>query len=189
MHVLWEDHRNDLFINGFGMLSCSPDRPTLMVFRYPHVCWWQPIAMVVRPSGWHAGKDLLNRVFLGLTMLQIATGVIIAWLHTIYEQFGLLAGKSAPNEFIQLVIYKAMTFSTDIDKIDTVRAYHSGPVRSFPERYLRFADSAASGLFRRGRHCHGCFYPSMEGTRYFSATPRQARGAAKRRTCICPRRS
>lgn len=61
---------------------------------------------------------------------QIATGVIIAWVHTIYEQFGLLAGKSAPNEFIQLVIYKAMTFSADIDKIDTVRAYHSGPVRA-----------------------------------------------------------
>lgn len=63
---------------------------------------------------------------------QIATGVIIAWVHTVYEQFGLLAGKSAPNEFIQLVIYKAMTFSADIDKIDTVRAYHSGPVRPIP---------------------------------------------------------
>lgn len=62
---------------------------------------------------------------------QIATGVIIAWGHTIYQQFGLLAGRSAPNEFIQLVIYKAMTFSADINKIDTVRAYHSGPVRPF----------------------------------------------------------
>lgn len=25
VHVLWEDHRNDLFINGFGMLFCSWD--------------------------------------------------------------------------------------------------------------------------------------------------------------------
>lgn len=41
-----------------------------------------------------------------------------------YEQFGLLAGKSAPHDFIQLVVYKAMTFSEHIDKIDTVRAYH-----------------------------------------------------------------
>jgi len=56
--------------------------------------------------------------------LQIASGVIVAWVHTIYEQFGLLAGKSAPHEFLQLVIYKAMTFSEHIDKIDTVRAYH-----------------------------------------------------------------
>lgn len=72
---------------------------------------------------------------------QIATGVIIAWVHTIYGQFGLLAGKSAPNDFIQLVIYKAMTFSADIDKIDTVRAYHSGPVRSFISTTSRFDGS------------------------------------------------
>lgn len=56
--------------------------------------------------------------------LQIASGVIIAWVYTIYDQFGLLAGKSAPHEFLQLVIYKAMTFSEHIEKIDTVRAYH-----------------------------------------------------------------
>ena len=121
---------------------------------------------------------------------QIATVVIIAWVRTIYKQFGLLAGKSAPNEFIQLVIYKAMTFSADIDKIDTVRAYHSGPVCSVSRAvFLRLADSGFAGLFRRGRHSYGCFNPPMEGTRHFSATPRQARRTAKRRTSICPRRS
>ena len=62
---------------------------------------------------------LLMRLF-----RQIGAGVIIAWGHTIYEQFGFLAGKSAPHEFLQLIIYKAMTFSGEIDKIDTVRAYH-----------------------------------------------------------------
>jgi divalent metal cation (Fe/Co/Zn/Cd) transporter len=96
VHVLWEDHRNDIFINGFGILMSAGGS---------RLRWW------LDPVGG----------------LLIATGVIIAWVHTIYEQFGLLAGKSAPNEFIQLVIYKAMTFSADIDKIDTVRAYHSGP--------------------------------------------------------------
>jgi hypothetical protein len=55
---------------------------------------------------------------------QIGGGVIIAWGHTIYEQFGFLAGKSAPHEFLQLIIYKAMTFSGEIEKVDTVRAYH-----------------------------------------------------------------
>ncbi|KAI9570122.1 CDF manganese transporter [Boletus coccyginus] len=96
VHVLWEDHRNDLFINGFGIL------------------------MAAGGSRWRWWLDPLGGFL-------IATGVIIAWVHTIYEQFGLLAGKSAPNDFIQLVIYKAMTFSADIDKVDTVRAYHSGP--------------------------------------------------------------
>ena len=46
------------------------------------------------------------------------------WGKTIYEQFELLAGKSAPHEFLQLLIYKATTFSDEIEKVDTVRAYH-----------------------------------------------------------------
>jgi len=58
---------------------------------------------------------------------QIALGVIVAWTRTIYAQFELLAGKSAPHDFLQLIIYKATTFSDEIEKIDTVRAYHSGP--------------------------------------------------------------
>jgi len=61
---------------------------------------------------------------LSLTYTQIALGVIVAWTRTIYTQFELLAGKSAPPDFLQLIVYKAMTFSDDIEKIDTVRAYH-----------------------------------------------------------------
>ncbi|KAG5640492.1 hypothetical protein DXG03_008332 [Asterophora parasitica] len=68
VRVLWEDHRNDLYINGFG--------------------------------------------------------VIVAWGRTIYLEFELLAGKSAPHDFLQLIIYKSATFSEDIIKVDTVRAYH-----------------------------------------------------------------
>lgn len=56
--------------------------------------------------------------------MQIAFGVIAAWTRTIYRQFELLAGKSAPHEFLQLLIYKATTFSDEIEKVDTVRAYH-----------------------------------------------------------------
>lgn len=96
VQVLWEDHRNDLFINTFGILMSAGGS---------RLKWW---------------LDPLGGIL-------IASGVIVAWVHTIYEQFGLLAGKSAPHEFLQLVIYKAMTFSEHIDKIDTVRAYHSGP--------------------------------------------------------------
>jgi hypothetical protein len=50
--------------------------------------------------------------------------VLALWGHTIYRQFELLAGKSAPHEFLQLIIYKASTFSEHIKAIDTVRAYH-----------------------------------------------------------------
>jgi len=96
VHVLWEDHRNDLFINSFGILMSAGGSK---------LAWW---------------LDATGAIF-------IACGVIIAWGRTIYGQFELLAGKSAPHDFLQLIIYKAMTFDEDIDKIDTVRAYHSGP--------------------------------------------------------------
>jgi hypothetical protein len=55
-----------------------------------------------------------------------------AWTRTIYTQFGLLAGKSAPHDFLQLIIYKAMTFSDEIEKVDTVRAYHVCHLPSCP---------------------------------------------------------
>ncbi|TFK56532.1 hypothetical protein OE88DRAFT_29216 [Heliocybe sulcata] len=96
VHVLWEDHRNDLFVNGFGLLMS-------------------------------AGGAKLKWFLDPMGAIIIAAGVIILWGRTIYKEFGLLAGKSAPHDFLQLVIYKAMTFSDEIEKIDTVRAYHSGP--------------------------------------------------------------
>lgn len=56
--------------------------------------------------------------------LKISLAVIAAWARTSYKQFSLLAGKAAPHEFLQLVIYKASTFAPEIQKLDTVRAYH-----------------------------------------------------------------
>ncbi|EUC65520.1 cation diffusion facilitator family transporter [Rhizoctonia solani AG-3 Rhs1AP] len=96
VRMLWEDHRNDLFINGFGILTSAGGAK---------LKWW------LDPAG----------------ALIIATGVMISWTRTIYGEFELLAGKSAPHEFLQLVIYKAATFSDEIQALDTVRAYHSGP--------------------------------------------------------------
>ncbi|KAG9123223.1 hypothetical protein FRC07_000078 [Ceratobasidium sp. 392] len=96
VRMLWEDHRNDLFINGFGILTSAGGAK---------LAWW------LDPTG----------------AIIIACGVMISWSRTVYGEFELLAGKSAPHEFLQLVIYKAATFSDDIKCLDTVRAYHSGP--------------------------------------------------------------
>ncbi|KAJ7754979.1 CDF-like metal transporter [Mycena maculata] len=94
--VLWEDHRNDLFINGFGIL---------MSVGGSKLRWWlDPMGAII-----------------------IALGVISSWGRTIYTQFELLAGKSVSRDFLQLLIYNSATFSQEIDKVDTVRAYHSGP--------------------------------------------------------------
>jgi len=96
VEVLWEDHRNDLFVNGFGILMST-------------------------------GGSKLRWYLDPMGAIIIAVAVMILWGRTIYSQFELLAGKSAPHDFLQLIIYKATTFSDDIEKIDTVRAYHSGP--------------------------------------------------------------
>ncbi|KAF8343034.1 CDF-like metal transporter [Cantharellus anzutake] len=96
VQILWEDHRNDVFINTFGVLMSSGGSK---------LRWW------LDPTGG----------------LLIAGGVIFSWSRTIWNEFELLAGKSASHGFIQLVTYKAATFSSEIEKVDTVRAYHSGP--------------------------------------------------------------
>ncbi|KIY66157.1 CDF-like metal transporter [Cylindrobasidium torrendii FP15055 ss-10] len=96
VNVLWEDHRNDILINGFGII------------------------MATGGSKWKWYLDPLGAILIGLL-------IVVSWTLTIWGEFELLAGKAAPHEFVQLIIYKAMTYSDDIEKIDTVRAYHSGP--------------------------------------------------------------
>ncbi|KIM47677.1 hypothetical protein M413DRAFT_206541 [Hebeloma cylindrosporum] len=96
VQVLWQDHRNDLWMNAFGILMSTGGSK---------LRWY---------------LDPMGAIIIGL-------GVIISWGRTIYAEFELLAGKSAPHDFLQLLIYKTATFTDEIEKIDTVRAYHSGP--------------------------------------------------------------
>ncbi|TRM63040.1 cation efflux family-domain-containing protein [Schizophyllum amplum] len=96
VQVLWEDHRNDLFVNGFGLLMSSGG------------------------SKWAWYLDPMGG-------LIIALGTMASWARTIYHEFELLTGKSAEPDFLHLVTYKAMTYTSDIISVDTVRAYHSGP--------------------------------------------------------------
>ncbi|KAF9072730.1 hypothetical protein BDP27DRAFT_1391263 [Rhodocollybia butyracea] len=96
VRVLWEDHRNDLFINAFGILMST-------------------------------GGSKLRWFLDPMGGFIIASGVTLAWGKTMYDEFGLLAGKSAPDSLLQLLTYKTLTFHEDIEAVDTVRAYHSGP--------------------------------------------------------------
>ena len=158
MQVLWEDHRNDLFVNGFGTINpmLQPSQGPLTSHRSTHVCRWQQMGLVYVFSSTRSTRSLIRprkvldptgailvRIFRVLSPLhpflaalpasQIGVGISCAWIHRIYREFELLAGKSAPHDFIQLLVYKAMTFSNEIEKIDTVRAYHVGrcPTRSY----------------------------------------------------------
>jgi hypothetical protein len=145
VEMLFQDHRNDLWINTFGMccavLSAHSSHD---IHRYSHVCWREQASVVYVPVTYSSRRGTYTRsdidpmggflVCLPLDLhfssssicfsQQIAFGVIIAWGRTIYHEFELLAGKSAPHEFLQLIIYKSVTFSDEIEKVDTVRAYH-----------------------------------------------------------------
>ncbi|KAG0142931.1 hypothetical protein CROQUDRAFT_661884 [Cronartium quercuum f. sp. fusiforme G11] len=96
VRVLWEDHRNDLFINAFGIFTNAAGA---------HIKWW------IDPLG----------------ALLISLALIVLWGDSISREFKLLAGQSAPVDFLQRVVYKAMTFSSHIEKIDSCRCYHVGP--------------------------------------------------------------
>ncbi|CAH7688991.1 cation efflux family-domain-containing protein [Phakopsora pachyrhizi] len=94
--VLWEDHRNDLFINGFGIFTNAAGAK---------IKWW------IDPLGG----------------MMISLALIFLWMQSITREFRLLAGESAPVDFMQKVVYKAMTFSSYIEKIDSCKCYHVGP--------------------------------------------------------------
>ncbi|RDW84729.1 putative metal tolerance protein 3 [Coleophoma cylindrospora] len=94
--ILWQDHRNDLFINGFGILTSVGGSKLV---------WWLDPA--------------------GAIVLSVLISTI--WLHTAFGEFMLLVGVSASVETQQLITYVCLTHSPDIEGIDTVRVYHSGP--------------------------------------------------------------
>ncbi|KAI9893240.1 MAG: hypothetical protein M1814_000368 [Vezdaea aestivalis] len=96
IRILWEDHRNDLFINGFGVLTSIGGSK---------LRWW------IDPMG----------------AIILSCLIVFLWQRTAYSEFLLLVGVTADTQTQQWVTYIAMTHSTLITQIDTVRAYHSGP--------------------------------------------------------------
>lgn len=74
IRILWEDHRNDLFINGFGILTSVGGSK---------LRWW------IDPMG----AIILSCLISGL------------WLHTAWNEFQLLIGRSADTHMLQLITY------------------------------------------------------------------------------------
>lgn len=58
--------------------------------------------------------------------ILIALLILFSWASTAFEHVFLLIGKSAPKEFLNKLTYLALTHDARIQKIDTIRAYHSG---------------------------------------------------------------
>jgi cation diffusion facilitator family transporter len=96
INILWQDHRNDLLINGFGILTSVGGSK---------LKWW------IDPMG----------------AIILSCLISVIWLHTAFSEFLLLVGVTAPVEMQQLITYVCLTHSPEIEGIDTVRVYHSGP--------------------------------------------------------------
>ncbi len=62
-----------------------------------------------------------------LGAILISLAIISSWTRTAYCQFKELAGEAAPVSFLSLVTYNAMLHHQNIEKIDSCKAYHSGP--------------------------------------------------------------
>lgn len=97
IQVLWEDHRNDLGINGLGIITSALGSK---------IAWW------IDPAG----------------AMLISVIIITSWSITAARNFKELAGYGAPPDFLQLVTYAAWKFHDKIEKIDAVKAYHTGPL-------------------------------------------------------------
>jgi cation diffusion facilitator family transporter len=122
INILWQDHRNDLFINGFGILTSVGGSK---------LKWW------IDPMG----------------AIILSCLISCIWLHTAFSEFLLLVGVNASVEIQQLITYVCLTHAPDIEGIDTVRVYHSGPrliaevdVVMNPARSLRDTHDVAEEL-------------------------------------------
>lgn len=140
VRILWEDHRNDLFINGFGILTSVGgaklkwwiDPMGAMILSVLIIFLWSRTA--------YSEFQLLIGVTADTNMLQ----------HITYICKSLLVSHLAS---ITDKISTAMTHSPAIRQIDTVRAYHSGPrlivevdVVMDPESSLRATHDIAEEL-------------------------------------------
>ena len=96
INILWQDHRNDLLINGFGILTSVGGSK---------LKWW------IDPMG----------------AILLSCLISLIWLRTAFSEFLLLVGVTASVEIQQLITYVCLTHSPEIEGIDTVRVYHSGP--------------------------------------------------------------
>lgn len=127
IRILWEDHRNDLFINGFGLLTSVGGSK---------LKWW------LDPSGAIILSCLISTLWLktAYSEFQLLIGVTAdtemqQWITYICELI-LPSSAIAPPPFsstspnqnpLTSPPHQAMTHSPQILALDTVRAYHSGP--------------------------------------------------------------
>ena len=112
IRILWEDHRNDLLINGFGLLTSVGGSK---------LKWWiDPMGAIIL-SVLIAGLWLLTAYKEFLLLIGISADTEMLQLITYICKCTL---KVLSRKLLTRI---AMTHSPEVRAIDTVRAFHSGP--------------------------------------------------------------
>ncbi|PMD47491.1 hypothetical protein L207DRAFT_628126 [Hyaloscypha variabilis F] len=91
------DHRNDIFVNAFGLIM------SIIGTKFKKVWFLDPIGAFC-----------------------IACIILFSWASTAFEHMWFLVGKSAPQDFLNKLVYVSVTHDSRIQNIDTARAYHAG---------------------------------------------------------------
>lgn len=113
VQILWEDHRNDLPVNTFGILTNAGGAK---------LRWWIGKSSFSFQNFIFFGRKKVSDtpcVFSDpMGAMIIAVGVITSWTITGYQEFSTLIGKNADLDFQRFIVYKAMTFSDDFIAIE-----------------------------------------------------------------------
>jgi divalent metal cation (Fe/Co/Zn/Cd) transporter len=90
-HIFMLDHRNDIVVNAFGLVM------SIVGTRFKKVWFLDPTGAIC-----------------------IALLILFSWSSTAFEHMWYLVGKSAPQDFLNKLVYVAVTHDKRILKIDTV---------------------------------------------------------------------
>ncbi|KAI9054943.1 hypothetical protein LZ554_002086 [Drepanopeziza brunnea f. sp. 'monogermtubi'] len=95
--IFMQDHRNDIVVNIFGLIM------SIVGTKFRRVWFLDPAGAIC-----------------------IAILILTSWASTAYEHMWFLVGKTAPQDFLNKLVYVSITHDTRVRKIDTARAYHAG---------------------------------------------------------------
>jgi divalent metal cation (Fe/Co/Zn/Cd) transporter len=88
------DHRNDIVVNIFGLIM------SIVGKRFKKVWFLDPVGAIC-----------------------IACLIIFSWASTAFEHMWYLAGKSAPQDFLNKLVYVSVTHDSRIQMIDIVNTF------------------------------------------------------------------
>lgn len=215
VHVLWEDHRNDLFINGFGTVNSSLRlliRATYppQVSLHPRVAANGPgVCPLLEHSALLSNSSTSRLGPYGRHHCAYGSGVITpGFPHRIFSVLTDCVGRQWRMGLHDLQRIRAVGWkirpsrfysTSHLQGDDVQQRYRKNRYRSrLPCKLLSYLKLSSHflncprslewpRLLRRGRHRYGRKHAVVESTRHQPAAPRYHRGPTQCRASVCSR--